>query len=91
MSRHPSPATYKRWKEELTSLARSPRSTHTHAVTVPETTFLAFVTGEEAAAKLAKGLARTYTPKTTVPGGKRRVKAAPVVQPIEEWRAAHAA
>lgn len=63
--------------------AREPNRHHTHAITIPGTTYLAFAAGKLPALALAKDLAKTRTRPTL--GRKRGPKAEPVVQTVEEW------
>lgn len=51
----------------------------THALTIPGSTFLAFVESEASAEKLAKELRKTKV-------GRR--KAAPEIRTVDEWRTA---
>lgn len=62
----------------------TPRASHTHKITVPGTTFVAFTAGAERAAKLAKQLSATYLPTPVVVGGKRRAKCVPVITELTE-------
>lgn len=54
--------------------------TYTHKITIPGTGYVAWIKGEEAAGKLAAKLAKTNTGQI----GRRKIKARPVITPLEE-------